>query len=38
VIACAVLVVAVLVGAAMGSLTRVRRVPPDPDLLPRETD
>lgn len=34
----AVLVIAVLVGAGVGSWTRGRRAPADPDLLPRETD
>ena len=38
VVAGAVLVLAVLVGAGLGSWVRGRPAPADPDLLPRETD
>jgi len=34
----ALLLAAVIVGAAIGSLARARVGPPDPDLLPRETE
>ena len=37
-VAGALLVAAVLIGAALGSLTRHRIGPPQPDLLPRETE